>query len=126
MKIFRSWSKKAATAVGVLLLLVLAVDFNSRMVHMLELRGEMEVEQARLEELLAREEVLRQAIEFAESDEAIDSWAREENWMALEGDVVVVPISDGTVIQEEKVIEVEPQEYLSNWDAWIMWLTYRE
>jgi cell division protein FtsB len=126
MNIFRSWSKKVGTAVGVLLLLILAVDFNSRMVHMLELRGEMDVEQARLDELLKKEEVLRQAIEFAESDEAIDEWAREENWMALEGDVVVVPISDGTVLEEERVIEVEPQEYLSNWDSWILWLTYRE
>jgi cell division protein FtsB len=126
MKFFRSWTKRIATALGVVLLLVLVVDFNSRMVHLLELRGEMEVEQSRLDELLAEEEALKLEIAYAESDEAIAEWAREQNWMGHEGDIVVVPIPDGSYVVEEEIPEAEPQEFLSNWEAWWLWLTYRE
>jgi cell division protein FtsB len=126
MKSLRSWMKRILTAVGVILLLVLVIDFNSRMVHLLELRGELEAEQARLDELVQEEAVLEQAIGFAESDEAIDEWAREQNRMGQEGDIVVVPISDGTILEVEQTEVAEPQDYISNWEAWILWLTYRE
>jgi hypothetical protein len=126
MKFIQFWAKRIGTAVGVILLLILVIDFNSRMVHLLELRGELEIEQARLEELLIEEHALQQAIVYAESDEAIAEWAREQNWMGQEGDIVVVPIPDGSVVLEEATESAEPQEYISNWDAWILWLTYRE
>ncbi|MEN8240303.1 MAG: hypothetical protein ABFS17_00135 [Chloroflexota bacterium] len=126
MKIFRAWARRIATALGVVLLLLLVVDFNSRMIHLMELRGQMEVEEGRLADLQAQEYSLMQSIEYAESDEAIAEWAREQNWMGMEDDIVIVPIPDGGYIPEEKFQEAEPQEFTSNWDAWIMWLTFNE
>jgi hypothetical protein len=126
MKFFKSWARRIGTAVGVVLLLILVVDFNTRMIHLLELRGEKDVAQGRLEELLAKEAALEQAIIFAESDEAIAEWARAQNWMGQEGDIVVVPIPDGSYVVEEDTQVSEPQEYMSNWEAWKLWLNYRE
>ena len=126
MRFFQSWAKRIGTAVGVVLLLVLVVDFNTRMIHLLELRGEKDLAQTHLDELLAEEAALEQEIIFAESDEAIAEWAREQNWMGQEGDMVIVPIPDGSFIGEEGAQVSEPQEQLSNWEAWMLWLSFRE
>ena len=126
MKTFRAWARRIATALGVVLLLLLVVDFNSRMIHLMELRGQMEVEEERLSDLQAQEYSLMQSIEYAESDEAIAEWAREQNWMGMEEDIVIVPIPDGTYLSETETQTAEPQEFTSNWDAWIMWLTFNE
>jgi galactose-1-phosphate uridylyltransferase len=105
---------------------MLVVDFNSRMVHLLELRGQLEIEQQRLEDLKAEEFMLQQSIAYAASDEAIAEWAREQNWMGMEGDTVIVPIPDGSYQAEQESHTAEPQEFTSNWDAWLMWLTFDE
>ena len=107
-------------------MLLLVVDFNSRMVHLMELRGQMEVEEDRLATLQTQEYSLIQSIEYAGSDEAIAEWAREQNWMGMEEDIVIVPIPDGSYMPEAESQASQAQEFTSNWDAWIMWLTFNE
>ena len=126
MNVLQSWGRRIVTALGVVLLLVLVIDFNARMVHLMELRGEMEVEQVRLDQLAAEQESLRNAIEYAESDEAVAEWARSQNWMGQDEDIVIVPIPDGTYQPEEERQTTEPQEFLNNWESWMLWLTYQE
>jgi hypothetical protein len=126
MNFLQSWGRRIATALGVVLLLVLVVDFNSRMVHLMELRGEMEAERNRLDHLLAEEALLENAIDYAESPEAVAEWARSQNWMGKDDDIVIVPIPNGTYDPEEVQETTEPQERLGNWEAWMLWLTYRE
>ena len=126
MKLFRSWFNRIVVLAGVLLLLLFVMDMNSRMVHMVQLRGEMEAELARVNELKAIEAVLDQQIAYAESDEIVEKWARQENWMQKDGDFVIVLIAEGEMPPETVSEVAAPKQNLNNWDAWKLWLTFQE
>ena len=126
MKFFRSWLNRIFVLGGVLVLLVLVMDLNSRMVHMVQLRAEMEAELAKVNELKAIEAVLDEQIKYAESDDIVEKWARQENWMQREGDFIIMLIPNGEPPQEMFVQTSAPQQQLENWEAWKLWLTYQE
>ena len=126
MKVIRSWLNRILVLTGVLVLLLLVMDLNSRMVHMVQLRGEMEIELARVNELKAIEAALDKQIDYAESDEIVEKWARQENWMQKDGDYVIVLIPSGDPPPETITELAVPQQKLDNWEAWKLWLTYQE
>lgn len=126
MNVLRSWSKRIIVVVGVFILLLLIMDLNSRMVHMLQLRGERDAEVARVEELLAEEAELDTKIAYAQSDEIVAEWARNQNFMQQEGDFVVVILPNGEPMPEQ-ITEVEQEKPdLTNWEAWRLWLSFQE
>ena len=126
MKVFNAWIKRILLIGGIGLLLILVMDLNTRMVHMIQLRGEMESEQAKFEDLSSILTDYENRISYAKSDEYAAEWAREQNMMRMEGDTVVVLLPDGSYeasdVVEVKVVEPE----LSNWDTWKLWLTFHE
>ena len=126
MKFFRSWLNRIFVLGGVLVLLVLVMDLNSRMVHMVQLRAEMEAELVKVNELKAIESVLDEQIAYAESGDIVEKWARQENWMQKEGDFVIMLIPSGEAPAESFEQTTAPQQQLENWDAWKLWLTYQE
>jgi hypothetical protein len=126
MKFLKSWSRRIIVLVGVFVLLLLVMDLNSRMVHMLQLRGERDAEIARVNGLLVDEAELDTKIAYAQSDEIVAEWARNQNFMQQEGDFVVVILPSGDPAPEQ-ISEVEQETPdLSNWEAWKLWLSFQE
>ncbi|MEJ2758211.1 MAG: hypothetical protein P8046_06975 [Anaerolineales bacterium] len=107
-------------------MLLLVMDLNSRMVHMLQLRGERDAELEKVNELLVEEAALDKKIEYAQSDEIVAEWARNQNMMQQEGDFVVVVIPNGEPLVEPETLVQEPEPNRSNWDAWKLWLSFQE
>ena len=126
MKFLRSWLNRIFVLGGVLVLLLLVMDLNSRMVHMVQLRGEMEAELTKVNELKAVAAILDEQIAYAESDDIVEKWARQENWMQKEGDFVIMLVPSGELPQQMFVQTTAPQQQLENWEAWKLWLTYQE
>jgi cell division protein FtsB len=126
MKFFRSWLNRIFVLGGVLVLLLLVMDLNSRMVHMVQLRAEMEAELDKVIQLRAIEAALDEQIAYAESDDIVEKWARQENWMQREGDYIIMLIPNGEPPQELFVQTAAPQQQLENWEAWKLWLTFQE
>jgi len=126
MKLFNAWIKRIFLIVGIGILLVLVMDLNNRMVHMIQLRGEMEAEQAKTVELSYRLEELTDEIDYTRSNDFVNEWARQENMMRMDGDIVVVLIPDGSYEANdvEQVGVTGPD--LDNWEAWKLWLTFQE
>ncbi|MEJ2484822.1 MAG: hypothetical protein P8Y68_03705 [Anaerolineales bacterium] len=126
MKVFRSWFNRIIVLVGFLVLMLFVMDLNSRMVHMIQLRGEMETELAKVNELKTIEAALDKQIAYAESNGIVEKWARQENRMQKQGDFVIVLLPSGEP-QPETVTELsEPLPELDNWEAWKLWLTFQE
>jgi len=126
MKFIKSWWKRILIFGGVIVLLLFVMDLNSRMVHMLQLRGERDKELEKVNELLAVEADLDKKIEYAQSDEIVAEWARNQNMMQQEGDFVVVVIPKGDPLVEPETSVQEEKAESSNWDAWKMWLSFQE
>ena len=95
MDFLRKWSKRVVTIVGIILLLVMVMDLNSRMVHMYRLRGERDSELAKVEELEAIEADLDLQIAYANSEDIVTQWAREQNLMQQEGDFIIALLPNG-------------------------------
>ena len=126
MKIVNAWLKRIFLVVGIMFLLLFVMVINNRTVHLVQLRGEMEAERAKNNDLTATLESLQREIEYAKSDDYAIEWARQQNMMQLDGDIVVVvlPEGDAEPIMEE-VVETPEPEY-DNWEAWRLWLTFQE
>lgn len=126
MEIIKVWIKRLLVVGGVGILLILVMDLNSRMVHLMQLRGEKNNEQMKLSELLNEENDLIRKIDYAQSEEALSDWARQENWMQKSGDGIVVPLPDGSDAEEVNFNPIETAYTYDNWDTWLQWLTYKE
>ena len=126
MSVIKSWSKRIVVLVGIIILLLMVMDLNSRMVHMLQLRGERDTELAKVDELLAVEADLDKKIEYAQSDEMVAEWARNQNMMQQEGDYIVVVIPNGEPLNEPEALVHEQSPDRSHWDSWKLWLSFQE
>ncbi|MGD8457619.1 MAG: septum formation initiator family protein [Anaerolineales bacterium] len=124
MKTYRLWGRRASIVVGLVILVVMVMDFNTRMTRLNQLRTQKEYEEKQLIELKLKRVNLQERIAYVSSDEAAEEWAREEGRMMQPGDIVVVPLPDASFVPEiveEEVIYPEPE---SNWDAWMQWLLF--
>lgn len=126
MKLLRGWPKRIMALVGMIILLVMVMDLNARMVHMYRLRGERDKAVVRVQELEAIEADLDLQIAYAKSDDIIAQWAREQNWMQREGDFVIALIGTGDPPPEAITEPFQSMPEMENWDAWRLWLSYRE
>lgn len=110
--------KRFIVIVLAIILVFLLLDFNQRMVLLTKLRGQEKVLQQEYEQLEATRNNLKTEIAFANSDEAVEQWAREEAGMIQEGDVPIVllppsnPIPTATPPSEAAIDAVE------KWEIW--------
>jgi cell division protein FtsB len=122
----RIWSRRASIVVGLIVLVAMVMDFNSRMARLTHLRTQKGNEEQHLIELKLTRALLQEQIAYVSSDAAVEEWAREEGRMMLPGDIAVVPLPDASFVPEtieDEVVYPEPQ---GNWDAWMQWLSFRE
>jgi cell division protein FtsB len=124
MKRFRVWGRRAYIVVGLVILVTMVMDFNSRMTRLNHLRTQKEHEEQQLLELKLTRAALQEQIAYVSSDDAVEEWAREEGRMMLPGDIVVVPLPDASFVPESVEEELTYPEPDSNWDAWMQWLFF--
>jgi cell division protein FtsB len=124
MKRFRIWGRRAYIIVGLVILVTMVMDFNSRMTRLNHLRTQKEHEEQQLLELKLTRAALQEQIAYVSSDDAVEEWAREEGRMMLPGDIVVVPLPDASFVPESVEEELTYPEPDSNWDAWMQWLFF--
>ncbi len=124
MEMIRIWGKRLLVVVGLLVLIFMVLDFNTRMARLTHLRSQKEIEEQKLNSLLSERAALRAQIAYVTSDKAVEEWARQEGRMMMTGDFVVVPIGDSSFNAEPDKEETTSFILSSNWDAWMHWLFY--
>lgn len=104
---------------GVLVIVgLLMMDMNSRLSELYRLKNQLEVVQAQYDEALAQNERLKEKVAYAQSDNAVDEWAREQGHMAKPGDVVIVPIPpEGAQIMPTPM-PTPTTIVAENWEVW--------
>jgi len=124
MEMIRVWGKRLLVVVGLLVLIFMVLDFNTRMARLTHLRSQKEIEEQKLNSLFSERAALRVQIAYVTSDKAVEEWARQEGRMMMSGDFVVVPIGDSSFNAEPDKEETTSFILSSNWDAWMYWLFY--
>jgi hypothetical protein len=117
----RQWLgwKYALLAIGLVVLTLLVMDFNSRMAELRRLSDQRESVAAQVTELVKTQLSLETQIAYATSEAAVFEWAYQEGRLARPGDNPIVPLSPpGSTPQvtpaPEVVMTVE-----SNWRIWL-------
>lgn len=104
--------------VGFAILVLLVMDFNSRMADR-RLTAEKEDVSARVTSLVETQVTLQTQVAYATSDATVYYWAYNFEHMGREGDVLVVPIQPaGNLPQPTPTPAVTPQ-VIQNWQVWI-------
>jgi len=110
--------RRIAIIAGVLFLIVIIVDFNTRLEELDRLDRQAEIVRAEATQVALTQVVLETKIAHADSDQTVEEHARSEERMIREGDYPVIILGDENPLPvtntEPTPIPTQP----SNWQLW--------
>jgi cell division protein FtsB len=119
MNKFHFPDRRIWVVVGVVVLVILMMDFNNRMAAMLKLNQQASNLKVEATQLGATRQSLDTQIAYATSEAAVPEWARVEGHMRKTGDVLVVPIAPANNSTPEAAANPLPvQEKAESWQIW--------
>jgi len=105
--------------VGFAVLVLLVMDFNSRMAELRSLTAEKEHVSARVTSLVETQQSLETQVTYATSEAAVYYWAYNFQRLGKEGDVLVIPIQqEGSQPQPTPTPIITP-EVIQSWQVWL-------
>jgi cell division protein FtsB len=110
--------RKIIGAAGILLLVLVMMNLNSRLGEYFRLSNQRNLLATRVIDLEATQQLLETQAAYAVSDQAVEDWARNEAHMSKPGDKVIVlltPANQPAAPQEKATPTPEPVE---NWEIW--------
>lgn len=119
MKIPGKGLKPVLIVVGFAVLVLLVIDFNSRMAELRHLTAEKEDVSARVTSLVETQVSLETQVAYATSEAAVYYWAYNFEHLGKEGDVLVVPIQPEGSTPEPSPTPVVTPEIIQNWQVWL-------
>jgi len=100
-------------------LVLLIMDFNSRMAELRRLTSEKEIVGRQATQLQLTNVYLKTQIAIATSDRAVEEWARENQRMVNPGDNPVVPLAPSNSTPVPNPTPVVTPKIINNWDMWM-------
>ena len=119
MKISGKGWKPAFILVGFAVLVLLVMDFNSRMAELRRLTAEKEDVSARVTSLVNTQISLETQVAYATSEAAVYYWAYNFEHLGKEGDVLVIPIQPKGSTPQPTPTPVITPEVIQNWEVWL-------
>lgn len=110
--------RRIAVFIGVFVLILLVIEFNSRLEELNRLNDQREEIRAIATQAMQTQLALQTQVAFAESTAAVEEWARTEGHYAQEGDQPVIPVGEPG---SEPVIAATPipaPTPMQNWEVW--------
>ena len=119
MKPSRTRIRQAFIILGMLVMVMLVMDFNTRMADLSRLEGFSEAVAADATESLQTLVHLETQIAYATSDQAVEDWARVQARMIRPGDHPIVPIPVEGQLPTSTPVPVEASDPVEPWQVWL-------
>jgi cell division protein FtsB len=119
---FKITKKQFITIALLIMFVFLMMDFNSRLSELSRQNARRDQVQTEVQALIWTEEALKVQILYATSEAAVEDWAREQGHMSRPGDVVIIPLPEGEVVENVIVTPAPTPKPLENWEVWRMLL----
>ena len=110
--------RRVASIIGILVLVFIVLEFNRRLEELNMLNRQSELVQAQATQAVQTQLALQTQVAYANSDAAVEEWARTDGHYIQDGDLPVVPLGqpDSAPIQESTPTPVPTQP--ANWEIW--------
>ena len=117
----RSWLswKYALIVIGLGVLALLVMDFNTRMADLRRLSGKSQEVAGQATQLKNTALALETQIAYASSEAAVQDYAHEEGQMVQEGEVIVIPLGQSESAPEPTPTPTPLAQPLRNWETWL-------
>jgi hypothetical protein len=103
--------------VGLIVAVVLLIDFNRRMEELNRLSAKLEAVQSEGTAIMQTQEALVTQVAYATSDAAVEQWAYENKWVRV-GEHPVNIVTNGDVTPTPVPPAVTPSVSPPNWRIW--------
>ena len=110
--------RRVAVFVGILIVVLMVIDFNARLEELNLLKKHSGVLAAQATEAAQTQSALETQVAYAGSDQAVEDWARSEGHMVQPEDQPVVPVGQpGSVLIQQPEPTPVPTP-MPNWQVW--------
>lgn len=111
--------RRLGVLAGIAILLFLIMDFNSRMEELTRLQKEAALVRGQATAVMVTQYALQTQVAYATSPAAAEAWAREQNRMAQDGDIVVIPLPEPGATIPPTPMPTPILNDLTKWDVWV-------
>jgi len=110
--------RRVAAFAGILVLILMVMDFNARLEELNLLRKRAGVIGAQATQAVQTQQVLETRVAYAGSDQAVHDWARSEGHYVQPGDDAVVPVAEPGGTPAETESPTPAPTAMPNWQVW--------
>jgi hypothetical protein len=110
--------KRILIVVGLIILIVLMMDFNNRMNELTRLNSQRDALYTEEAQLASTQNYLNTQIAYATSDLAVQDYARNSGKMVQPGDKPLVPIAPAGSTVQPTVMPTLVAQQIENWQKW--------
>ena len=110
--------RRVAALIGILMLVFIVLEFNRRLEELNMLNAQSRLVQTHATQAVQTQLALQTQVAYANSDAAVEEWARTDGHYIQDGDLPVVPLGepDAAPIDASTPTPVPTQP--SNWEVW--------
>jgi hypothetical protein len=110
--------RRVAVFIGVIFLIFVIMDFNSRLDKLNRLQKQDGILQAEATQGMQTHTALELQATYAASDQAVQDWARQEGRYAQTGDQSVIPIGPTSGVPAQQSTPTPSPTPMPNWQIW--------
>ncbi len=110
--------RRVVLFVGILVLVLMVVDFNARLEELNLLRKHAESLGVQATQAVQTQISLETQVAYAASDQAVEDWARTEGHLVQPGDEPVVPVGQPGTAPLQQPTPTPASTPMANWQVW--------
>lgn len=110
--------RRAATFLGVFLLIMVVIEFNTRLEELNRLNDQREEVRAVATQAIQTQMALKTQVAYAGSTAAVEEWARTEGHYVQEGDQPVIPVGQPGSAPVIVATSMPLPTPMQNWEVW--------
>ena len=110
--------RRVAVMIGILVLVFVVLEFNRRLEELKLLNTQNELIHSQATQAIQTQAALQTQVAYANSDAAVEEWARTDGHYIKDGDLPVVPLGEPGAPPVEASTPVPAPTPRQNWQVW--------
>ncbi|WKZ37788.1 MAG: hypothetical protein QY332_07555 [Anaerolineales bacterium] len=110
--------RRAAVFAGIFILILFVIEFNARLEELNLLNDQRDQVRVLATQAMQTQMALQTRVAYAESDAAVEEWARTEGHYLQDGDQPVIPVGQPGSVPVIASTPIPAPTSMQNWEVW--------